>query len=154
MNIGILVYSYTGNTMNVAEKIKQKIESNGDTAAIERVTAINGDPNGGQPIELKDIPNIQKYDKLVVGAPINGLSLCKAIKKYLNNHATFKNKEVNCFVTEHFKHSFMGGRQGIKQMLRIITSRGGSVQNTAIVHWSSPDRDAQIKAAAAAMAQI
>lgn len=154
MNIGILVYSYTGNTLSVAQKIKEQIESRGDTAAIERITAANGDPNSGQSITLKDIPDIAKYDKLVIGAPINGFMLCRAMTMYLQSNAALDNKTVNCFVTQHLKSSFFGGKKGIKQISESCLSKGATVKNTANIHWSSPEREQEIQNAALLMAEF
>ncbi len=151
MTIGILIYSYTGNTKSVAERIKKAIEANGGQAKIEQITAENADPNGGTAITLKGIPQISGYDRLIIGAPINGFSLCRAMKMYLAEKADLRNKTVSCFVTQHFKHSFLGGNQGLKQMIGLCERRGGEVRQTAIVHWSSPRREAEIDDAAASL---
>ena len=143
MNIGILVYSYTGNTLSVAEKIREQIRTNGDQAQIHRITCINGEPNGQKPMVLKDIPDVSEYDKLIIGAPINGFSVCKALKIYFESseiHAS----QVNCFVTQHFKRAIFGGNRGIKQISKLVSKQGAIVTNTAIIHWSSKDRDTQI----------
>lgn len=153
MNIGILVYSYTGNTLSVAEKIKEQIHQNGDQAQIHRVTCINGNPNGPNPFVLKDVPDVSGYDKLIIGAPINGYSLCKAMKMYFDR-SKIDVDAVNCFVTQHFKSPLFGGNRGIKQISKFVTKHGTKINNTAIVHWSSKDRDKQIDIAVQLMAQF
>lgn len=153
MSIGILVYSYTGNTLSVVKKIKEELEQNIDVAEIKSITLVNGDPNGGQPLVLKDIPDISKYDKLIVGAPINAFNLCRAMKMYFN-HAKVNAKTVNCFVTQHFNGSFLGGNRGIKQLSKFFTHSGANLGNTAIVHWSSPKRDDEIAEAVKLMCDI
>ena len=92
MNIGILLYSYTGNTQTVAEGIKSELESRGNTVTVERVTLVHGDPNKGQQPVLKDTPNVSGYDKLIIGAPINGFNLCKAMRMYFDKHSKIKQK--------------------------------------------------------------
>ena len=153
MNIGILVYSYTGNTLSVAEKIKEQIQQNGDQAQIHRVTCINGNPNGKQPLVLKDIPDVSGFDELIIGAPINGFSLCKGMKMYFDR-SQIGEGQVNCFVTQHFKSPLFGGNRGIKQISKFVTKHGAKVNNTAIIHWSSKDRDKQIRSATQLMAQF
>ena len=37
MNVGIIVYSKTGNTLSVAEKLQEAIRSAGHTVNIERI---------------------------------------------------------------------------------------------------------------------
>lgn len=154
MNIGILLYSYSGNTQSIAESIKSELESRGHTATIERITLINGDPNARQPAVLKDTPDVSGYDKLIIGAPINGFNLCKAMRMYLGGHAKIKAKDINCFVTQHFKHSFLGGNRGINQIAQFCKTQGLSVKNTAVVHWSSAKRAEEIANAAQQMAEI
>jgi len=154
MKIGILIYSHSGNTLSVAEKIKEEIKKRNLDATIERITLVNDDPQSPQPAVLKNIPNIDEYDKLIIGAPINGFSLCKAMRLYLENHAKLKSKEINCFVTQHFKHSFLGGNRGIKQVTSFCNNQNSTVKNTSIIHWSSNNREEEIVTAVDLMADI
>ncbi len=155
MATGILIYSYSGNTLAVAERIKAAIEvTTGEQAKIERIMAENAGPNSGNPIILKDIPRIDQYDRLIIGAPINAFSLCRAMTMYLSGHAEFSGKHVGCFITQHFKHSFLGGSNGLKQMVGLCEKAGGEVEQTAIIHWSSPKREAEIDDAAALMLKV
>ena len=154
MNIGILVYSLTGNTLNVAQKIQEHIQKEGGTAVLERITAENGDAGNPSDIRLKDIPDIKKYDKLIICAPINGFMLCRAMTMYLKGHAGLSGKTVNCFVTQHLKSSFFGGNKGIKQIKSFCENQGAEVKNTANVHWSSAQRDAEIENAAKLMTEF
>jgi len=154
MKIGILIYSHSGNTLSVAEKIKVEMEKRNSDATIEKIALINDDPQSPHPAELKNIPDIDGYDKLIIGAPINGFSLCKAMKMYLQNHAKLKNKEINCFVTQHFKHSFLGGNRGIKQITSFCNNQNSTVKNTAFIHWSSNNRKEEIDTTVDLMADI
>jgi len=154
MKIGILIYSHSGNTLSVAEKIKEEIKKRNFNSTIERVTLVNDDPHSRQPAVLKRIPDINNYDKLIIGAPINAFSLCKPMKMYLQNHAKLKNKEINCFVTQHFKHSFLGGNRGIKQITSFCNNQNSTVKNTAFIHWSSNNRKEEIDTTVDLMADI
>jgi flavodoxin len=147
------VYSYTGNTLSVAERIKEQIEKNGDQAQIHRITCVNGAPNGQKKMMLKEIPNVSEYDKLIIGAPINGFSICKALKIYFESNK-IKASEVNCFVTQQFKNARFGGNRGIKQIGKIVSAQGSVIKNTAIVHWSSKKRDTQIDNTAQLLSQF
>ena len=143
MDIGILVYSYTGNTLQVAEKIKEKIISNGDTAEIHQITCKNSEPNSKVPMELDMIPDVTKYDKLIIGAPINAFSVCNALKLYFSKKS-INASQVNVFVTQHFKCAMFGGNRGIKQISNFASKQGATVLNSAIIHWSSKNRERQI----------
>ena len=153
MKIGILVYSYTGNTLSVAERIKDQIEKNGDQAQLHRITCVNGAPNGQKKILLKEIPDVSEYDKLIIVAPINGFSICKALKIYFESNK-INASEVNCFVTQQFKNAHFGGNRGILQISKIVSTQGAVIKNTAIVHWSSKNRSDQIDSTAQLLSQF
>lgn len=140
MSIGILIYSLTGNTLEVAEKIQKKLEEKGSSAVIERIEISKESPNTPAPIVLKNIPDVSKYDKLIIGSPINGFSLSAPMKTYLDQHGNIKGKQINCYVTQHFKQPYLGGNRGIRQITDLCKANGGRVRHSAIVHWSSPKR--------------
>ncbi|MBN2879954.1 MAG: flavodoxin [Clostridia bacterium] len=154
MKIGILVYSDTGNTLSVAEKIKKQIEKNGDSAAIERLTATKTGSGSDRDVQLLNIPDVSGYDKLVIGAPINGLMLCRPMQEYLAKHADLKGKDINCYVTQYFKRSIFGGTNGINHIKNQCAKKGGNMINTADIHWSSKAREEEIASAAELMAKF
>jgi len=154
MKIGILVYSDTGNTLSVAERIKTQIEKNGGTAVIERVTAAKASSSSGEHVQLLNIPDISGYDKLVIGAPINGFMLCRAMQAYLAKHADLKGKDISCYVTQQLKSSFFGGNKGIKQIKAYCGKKGANVLNIANIHWSSAAKEEEIASAVELMAKF
>jgi len=151
MKTAIVVYSATGNTMQVAERMKAAFKAKGETADLFRVTASG---TSSKTIALANIPNVSAYDQLIIGAPINGFMLCRAMQLYLQGNTTVKGKKINFFVTQHLKHAFWGGNKGIKQMQELSKANGGVVNNSAIVHWSAPKREAQINKAVELMMEF
>lgn len=83
MKIGIIVHSHTGNTLSVAQKIKEKLLTAGHSVNLEQVTAVNEDSVAAGKIQLKTIPDVSTYDILIFGAPVNGFSLSQVMKEYL-----------------------------------------------------------------------
>lgn len=154
MSIGILVYSLTGNTLSVAEKIKEELKQKGKSAVIERITILGETQNGAGSVVLKHIPDLSNYDTVIIGSPINAFSLSVPMKKYLKLHADVKGKQLHCFVTQYFKHPILGGNKGIRQIKNLCLLKGGTVQKSAIVHWSSPNREEQIKEAVKKLSDI
>lgn len=144
MNIGILVHSRTGNTLSVAEKLKQALQKAGHTARIERVTAVNEESSAGTNVTLKDIPDAAGYDAVLFGAPVHGFSLSPVMGKYLSQIGALKGKKVGCFVTQHFPKPWMGGNRAIKQMTGLCQAKGAAVAGTGVVNWSNKAREAQI----------
>ena len=144
MNIGIIIYSQTGNTHSVALKLKEKLSAAGHSANIERVE-ISGELGPGVTnSQLKTRPEVDTYDALVFGAPVLGFSLSPVMKSYLTQIASLKSKKVACLVTEFFPFPWMGGNQAISQMKKICESKGAAVCGSGIVNWSRARRDQQI----------
>ncbi|MEL7607976.1 MAG: hypothetical protein AAGU74_00550 [Bacillota bacterium] len=49
MNVGIIVYSHTGNTLSVAQKLEQALRDRGHAVSITRVEPVQEDPRGPGP---------------------------------------------------------------------------------------------------------
>jgi flavodoxin len=142
MKIGIIVYSQTGNTLSVAEKLKNRLTTAGNTVNIEKVTAAQDGKGGGfAPVEMKTAPNAALYDMVVFGAPVMGASLHPVMKEYLSQLDSVKGKKAACFVTEGFPYPWMGGNRSVGQMKKICESKGINVIETGIVNWSKNRRE-------------
>ncbi len=145
MNIGIIIHSYTGNTLSVAHKLKDILEAAGHSVNLEQVTAVNSDPKEAQNVQLKDIPDISKYDLIIFGAPVWAFSLSPIMKLYLSQISSLQGKKIGCFVTQQLRFKFMGGNNAISQMKKACQSKGGSIYETGIVGWSHKQREARIE---------
>ncbi len=154
MKIGIIVYSKTGNTRSVAEKLKQALINAGNEVTFEEVTAV-GEP-GPTPskVELGNVPVTDSYEAIIFAAPVWAFSLCSVMKLYLSKVQSLSGKKVGVFVTTGFKKSWLGGNKAIKWMKRTCTAKNGSVTKTGIVNWSNEQREAQIDALAKDFAAI
>ena len=141
MNIGIIVHSHTGNTLSVAEKLKENLLSKGHLVTLEQVTAVNEDPAAATNVELKTIPDITGYDMLVFGAPVRAFSLSPVMLLYLNQLPSLQGKKVSCFVTQQLQFAWMGGNRSIKQMKKSVIAKNGTVHETGVVNWSSKKRE-------------
>ncbi len=144
MNIGILIYSQTGNTLSVAERLRDKLASGGHTAVIERVT-VQGDAKPGTPAVLDNRPDPSGYDAVVFAAPVQAFGLAMAMKSYLAQVEGIAGKPVALFVTKQLKQRWLGGNKALSQMSALCKAKGGSVGGTGMVCWSHPDREGQIE---------
>ena len=154
MNIGIIIYSRTGNTLAVAEKVRDACLAQGHTAAIERITAEDESPSSKLPVQLKTKPDPALFDAVIFGAPVQGFSLSPIMKAYLAQMPQFASKKASCFVTQHFPKPWMGGKQAIKQMCHGCEAKGANVAETGIVNWTSKSRDSQIADVASKLSKI
>ena len=144
MKTGIIVHSQTGNTLQVAEKLAQAIKAEGYEAQVERVTTAETSAETLKNITLTTAPDTAGYDQLLLGAPVQAFALSAAMKTYLSQLPDLKAKRVVCFVTQHFPKAWMGGNRAVKQMCEAVTQKGGRVEASYVINWSSKVRNEQI----------
>ncbi|NLV59737.1 MAG: flavodoxin [Clostridiales bacterium] len=154
MNVGIIIFSRTGNTLSVAEKVRDACLAQGHTAVIERISAENEDPNSKLPVRLKNAPDPVRFDAVIFGAPVQGFSLSPIVKAYLTQIPQITGKEVGCFVTQHFPKPWMGGKQAAKQMCSLCQSKGVVVAEIGIINWMNKSRKGQIDDVASMLSRI
>jgi flavodoxin len=126
MNIGIIVYSQTGHTLSVAIKLKEKLSADGHIVNLERVKASGPTKPGATDIQLNTKPNINAYDVLVLGSPVQGGTMPPAMTSYLEQVTALQGKRVVCLVTHLFPPG-VGANQTLKQMTEICESKGATV---------------------------
>ena len=144
MNIGIILYSETGNTYSVSQKLKEKLVKAGHSVNIERLKVIGKATPGTKNIQFESLPDIGLYDALVFGSPVQAFSLSSAMITYLSQIKSLKDKKVAFLVTQFFPFPWLGGNHAIGQMKKICESKGATVCGTAVVNWSKPSREKQI----------
>ncbi|MGB6370500.1 MAG: flavodoxin domain-containing protein [Atribacterota bacterium] len=144
MNIGIIIYSQTGNTNSVALKLKEKLSAAGHSVGIERIEISGELGPGATNFQLKTRPDVDTYDALVFGAPVQAFSLSPAMKSYLTQIASLKGKKAACFITKYLPFHWTGGNQAINKMKKICESKDGTVCGSGIVIWSSAHREKKI----------
>jgi len=136
MKIGIIVYSQSGNTLSVAEKLKEKLATAGHSAEIEQVTVVGGRKSGDRTFQLETRPDVAQYDALVFGSAVEAFSLSPVLKNYLVEVDSLQDKQVACLVTQLFPYPWMGGNRAIRQMRRLCESKGATVRGTGVINWS------------------
>jgi len=143
MKVGIIVYSKTGNTYSVAEKLQEALENAGHSANIERIEVIDEKQTDINKIQIQRNPNLEKYDAIVFGAPVNAFSLCPAMNAYMSQIYSLGDKKIACFVTKGLPFASTGGNQAIGQMKKICESKGGDICGSGIIVWNK-DKEKQI----------
>lgn len=144
MKIGIIIHSHTGNTLSVAERLKDALALKGHSVQLERVTAVNEEPKPSEKIELKTAPDIGGYEAVIFACPVIGFSASPVMKIYLSQLPDLSGKKILCYVTEHFPKPWMGGNHSIKQLVRLIQQKGGKTLDTGVVNWTNKAREEQI----------
>ena len=144
MNIGIILYSQTGNTYSVSLKLKEKLITAEHSVDIERLKVVGEVRPGTKDIRLETLPDIEPYDALVFGSPVQAFSLSSVMASYLTQIASLQGKKVAFLVTQYFPFPWMGGNRTVGQMKKICEPKGAVVCGVAIVNWSNPNREKRI----------
>ena len=144
MNIGIILYSETGNTYSVSQKLKEKIVKAGHSVNIERLKVIGKVHPSTKDVKFESLPDIEPYDALVFGSPVQAFSLSSAMTAYLSQIKSLLDKKVAFLVTQFFPFPWLWGNRTIGQMKKICESKGATICGAAVVNWSKPSREKQI----------
>ncbi len=153
MNIGMVIYSQSGNTLSVAEKIKSKLMEDGHAVTLEQI-GISGDkPAQPGKFKLTEIPAVEGYEALIIGSPVQAFSLNPVMKAYLAELPDLKNKKVALFVTKQLPALWLGGTGSIKIMKQECEERGAKVVGSDIVPWADSKREEATRQCVANMAK-
>ena len=144
MNIGIILYSETGNTYSVSQKLKEKLVKAGHSVNIERLKVIGKVNPGKKDIQFESLPDIEPYDALVFGSPVQAFSLSSTMTAYLSQIKSLQDRKVAFLVTQFFPFPWLGGNRAIGQMKKICESKGAAARGAEIVNCSNPSREKRI----------
>ena len=141
MRIGIVVYSWSGNTLSVAEKLKEKPTAGGHSVTLERIMVVGERKRGARDFELDTLPDLSSYGGIVFGAAVEAFSLSPVLTAYLEGVGSLEGKKVACLVTQQFPYPWMGGNRAIRQMRRLCIAKGAEVVGSAVVNWAKSRRE-------------
>jgi hypothetical protein len=147
MRVGIVVYSWSGHTLSVAEKLKEKLVAVGHTAELLPVQLVGERKQGARDFELDSLPDIGAYEGLVFGSAVEAFSLSPVLTTYLKRVESLASKNVACLVTQQFPFPWMGGSRAIGQMRKLCAAKGATIVGTAVVNWAASRREKTTAAA-------
>ena len=145
MNIGILVYSQTGHTAEVAEKLSGKLSSKGHSVSIEKIEPEGEVHPGMKSVSFTSKPDPTPYDAVVFASPVQAFSLAVAMKSYLAQIPSLEGKKIVLLVTKQLPGRWTGGNRAVRQMARYCEEKGGDVVRSGMVFWSSKEREKDIE---------
>jgi len=135
MRIGIIIFSYTGHSFKVAKEIEKDLTEKGYTVGLERIETDGDAQKMGNDIKFKTVPNVDRYDALIFGAPVWAFHLNPIMNRYLSDISEMKGKKAAVFVTKEFTPKWTGGIQSVKKMANIIEKKGGKVIGSDVIGW-------------------
>jgi len=95
-------------------------------------------------IEFEKSPDVNKYDALVFGSPVEAFSLSPVMMNYLKQIAPMKGKKIACFVTKALPFHWTGGNRAVGTIKKLSESKGASVLGSGIVVWREKHRKERI----------
>ena len=87
MKTGIIVFSQTGNTLAVAQRIRETIAAPDNEVSILKVAALNEQEADISKIQISENPETSGFDVLIFGSPVHGFSLAPVMMAYLNQNS-------------------------------------------------------------------
>lgn len=102
MNIGMIVYSQTGHTLSVAVKLKEKLSAAGHTVSLEQLETVEAVRMYAANAQLKTKPEIDTYDALVFGCPVQGGAPAPPMGSYLEQITSLQGKKSRLFGDRRF----------------------------------------------------
>lgn len=149
MKIGIIVFSATGHTASVAERIAGALAKERHATTIERIE-VSGDPMGHpEACVLTREPSLGGYDALVFGTSVIAFCANPIMMKYLDRAEGIGGKSVWAFVTHGLPFAWMGGNNATRQIVDRAAKKGGKTIGCATVSWGNKRREEQAEAAIA-----
>jgi hypothetical protein len=141
MNIGIVVYSWSGHTQSVAEKLREGLVAKGHAAAILPVKVAGERKQGAREFELGALPDLSPYDAFVLGAAVEAFSLSPVLSAYLKRIDPLNGRKVACLVSQRFPYAWLGGNRAIRQMKRLLKAKDATIVGSAVVQWAESKRE-------------
>ncbi len=131
MKIGILFYSFSGNTKKACEFLKDRLSSKNIVAdLIELKLKEEAAAFFRQCLQafLKKKPdlaagsyNLEKYDCLIFASPVWAFTIAPALRSYLVKIKTLENKKAVCFLTYG---SGTGSGKALQELENIVRDKG------------------------------
>ncbi len=147
MDIGMLVYSLSGNTLSVAERLKESLTTTGHAVTLERVETVGPATLENEEAALRTRPTVTPCDALVLATPVRGGRLPSPMARTLEQLPSLEGKDVAFLVTGFFPFAGWGREQVIAELTALCESQGATVLGAASVGWFSLTRGRQIKRA-------
>jgi flavodoxin len=136
MKIGIIVYSQTGHTLAVAEKLREALSAAGHRVDLERLETAGPLVLGATDAPLKNKPQIHGYDALVLGTGVRGGLPAPPMASYLEQLPSLEGMQVACLATGFFPAQW-GQNQTLAKMAEVCASKGATVRGARSVRWPS-----------------
>ncbi|MFP4200375.1 MAG: flavodoxin family protein [Bacillota bacterium] len=147
MTVGIVVYSHTGNTLAVAEGLRDRLHQMGYDANLMRVKTPEDYRPGKGSVSEVELPDISGCETLVFASPVHAFSLAQVMGHCIREIDIPQGAKAAGLVTQHLPYAWLGGNRALRGIKKMCSSRGCDYLGGAIVSWSRRDRETKIREA-------
>lgn len=145
MNVCIIVHSQSGYTAKVAQLLGAAFKKRGDDTDTILLRTSGKVAPGSASFEIRNPPDIDRYDVVVLGGPVWAFAASPVIMKYLRKTGRLTGKKVLCFVTKGLPFLWTGGTQALNSMQKELELSGAAVLPGEII-WAPAHRsEAKLK---------
>lgn len=130
MNIGIIIYSFSGHTALVAKAIAARFRKEGHDVDIKLLMATGMTHPGSRKFTIHNMPEseeIDGYDAIIFGSPVWLLRASPVILKFQARLEKLGGRKLLNFVTQLSPWRSLGGDQALKAMDARLRESGGTV---------------------------
>lgn len=144
MQVGVIVYSHTGHTWAVADRLSERLRSMGHECALERIESENPVYPGAKGIRSGTPLLGSEYDLVVFSCPVRGGLPAPPMETYLSHVGSLAGTRVACLVTGFFPVASWGRDQALARLRDVCESKGATVCGSSSVGWFSLRRRKRI----------
>lgn len=143
MHINVIVYSDTGHTWAVANRLSEQLRSLGHGCEIARIETANSDP-GADGVRSGEPLSGPEHDSVVLCCPVRGGLPAPAMEDYLASIGSLEGTRVACLVTGFFPVAYWGREQTLTRLREVCESKGAVVCGSSSVGWFGMRRSERI----------
>lgn len=137
MKIALVIHSKTGNTLSVADKLKETLTKLNHEVTILPLSPLNPDVSKVSEVKLASMPEVKGFDVLILGAPVWGFKLSPVMQYYIANTVFPPSMAVYVFVTQYFPFAFLGGNSAIRGYEKLLSVKKQKVKKAYVIGWSN-----------------
>ncbi len=144
MKLGIIVYSETGHTSSVINRLVQRL----NPAINHQIFTIRSNEKRD---EVYDVPNIVGCDTFIIATPVQAFMPATPMVLAIKALGDLTTMNGHLIITHYFKRAWLGGNHTIKVLTKLLREKGANIKTSHIISWSHKHREQQIETMIAKM---
>ncbi len=166
MNIGIIIYTRSGHTYEVASALMKSLQEDGHQTTLLRLvpdSEKNAPPAPPAPpapanaptttptnqTDITTIPTTylaqpSPFDALILGSPIYSFRPAAPMRELIETAADLSATKICTYLTQGINSPAFGGPKAQQDMEDLLQAKAASPTSSHVIYWPSADKDEQI----------